>query len=84
MTSSLLWDQHTCLPLRADAAVDPLTRYRRPAGTLVSVKGRVFAQPFNEAIALLQRYRSAVDAHPRMELADNLNDVEAIARGLVG
>jgi len=27
--TSLLWDQHACLPLQTDTDVDPLTRYQR-------------------------------------------------------
>ncbi|SPM30703.1 dipeptidase [Mycobacterium terramassiliense] len=79
--TSLLWDQHTCLPLQTDTDVDPLTRYRRPAGALVSVNAGYSPHSFDDTIALLRHYRSAVDAHPQLELADSLDDVDAITRG---
>ncbi|MCV7091463.1 dipeptidase [Mycobacterium interjectum] len=78
--ASLLWDQHTCLPLQTDTDVDPLTRYRRPAGALVSVNAGYSPHTLDDAIALLRHYRSAVDAHPRLELAGSLDEVDAITR----
>jgi membrane dipeptidase len=79
--TSLLWDQHTCLPLRTDADVDPLTRYRRPAGALLSVNAGYSPNSFDDVIALLRHYRSTVHAHPRLESADSLDEVDAITRG---
>jgi membrane dipeptidase len=76
--SSLLWDQHTCLPLRTDTGVEPLTRYQHRAGTLLSVNAGYTPQTFNDTMALLRHYRAAVDAHPDLELAADLNDVQAI------
>jgi membrane dipeptidase len=77
---SLLWDQHTCLPLQTDAEVDPLTRYRRGGGAFLSVNAGYAPHTFNDSVALLGHYRAAVDAHPDLELAANLSDVEAISR----
>jgi membrane dipeptidase len=77
---SLLWDQHTCLALKTDAEVDPLTRYRRGGGAFLSVNAGYAPHTFNDAVALLRHYRAAVDAHPDLELAANLTDVEAISR----
>jgi membrane dipeptidase len=76
--ASLLWDQHTCLPLQPGADVDPLTRYRRPQGALVSVNAGYSPHSFTDTTALLTHYRTAVDAHPDMELAAGLDDVDAI------
>lgn len=77
---SLLWDQHTCLPLRTDTEIDPLTRYRRRGGAIVSVNAGYSPHTFNDTIALLRHYRAAVDAHPDLELATNVGDVAAITR----
>ncbi|OBI93412.1 membrane dipeptidase [Mycobacterium alsense] len=74
----LLWDQHTCLPLQADAEVDPLARYRRGGGAFVSVNAGYSPHTFDDSTALLRHYRAAVDAHPEMELADDLDGVDAI------
>lgn len=75
---SLLWDQHTCLPLHIGAEVDPLTRYRRGGGVFLSVNAGYAPHTFNDSVALLRHYRAAVDAHPGLGLAANLAEVEAI------
>jgi membrane dipeptidase len=77
---SLLWDQHICLPLQTDAEVDPLSRYRRGGGVFLSVNAGYAPHTFSDAVALLRHYRAAVDAHPDLELATNLDEVEAISR----
>ncbi|MCV7103739.1 dipeptidase [Mycobacterium palustre] len=76
----LLWDQHTCLPLQAGAAVEPLTRYRRDGGALVSINAGYAPHAFGDAVTLLRHYRAAVDDHPQLELAASLDDVDAITR----
>ncbi|MGV0625632.1 dipeptidase [Mycolicibacter minnesotensis] len=75
---TLLWDQHTCLPLQGDAAVAPLTRYEHAAGTLLSVNAGYAPQRFADTMALLGHYRRAIEAHPNLALADDLADVDAI------
>jgi membrane dipeptidase len=77
---SLLWDQHTCLPLQTGAEVHPLTRYRRGGGAFLSVNAGYAPHTFHDAVALLRHYRAAVDAHPDLELAANLAEVDAISR----
>jgi membrane dipeptidase len=79
--TSLLWDQHACLPLRTDASVDPLIRYERGGGALVSVNAGYSPHSFQDTMALLRHYRAAVDAHPNLALATSVDDVAAIARG---
>lgn len=73
--TSLLWDQHTCLPLQTDADVDPLTRYQRHGGTFVSVNAGYSPHRFNDTMALLAHYRTAIQAHPDLELAASIDDV---------
>jgi membrane dipeptidase len=74
-----LWDQHSCLPLRTDAQVDPLTRYRHRGGALVSVNAGYSPHGLADVVALLRHYRSAVGSHPDLELAAGVDDVVAIA-----
>ncbi|OBB98640.1 dipeptidase [Mycobacterium sp. 852002-40037_SCH5390672] len=74
-----LWDQHTCLPLTADTDISPLTRYQRGAGTLLSVNAGYSPHSFSDAMALLRHYRAAIAAHPDLELAATLGDVDAVA-----
>jgi membrane dipeptidase len=74
----LLWDQHTCLPLQTDAEVAPLARYRRSGGALVSVNAGYAPHSLDDTTALLRHFRAAVNAHPQLELASSLEDVETI------
>ena len=76
----LLWDQHTCLPLRIDTDVDSLARYRRDGGTFVSVNAGYAPHSFDDTMALLRHYRAAVDAHPDLELAASIDDIGTITR----
>ena len=76
--TSLLWDQHVCLPLQTDTDVDPLTRYQRPGGAFVSVNAGYSPHSFNDTLALLRHYRAAVEANPDLELAASIDDVVAI------
>ncbi|ORW96601.1 membrane dipeptidase [Mycobacterium sp. IEC1808] len=77
---SLLWDQHTCLPLQTGAEVHPLTRYRRDGGAFLSVNAGYAPHSFDDTVALLRHYRAAVEAHPDLELAANVAEVDAISR----
>jgi membrane dipeptidase len=74
----LLWDQHTCLPLRTDAEVRPLTRYGRRGGAFLSVNAGYAPHTFSDAVALLRHYRAAIDLHPELELATNVVEAEVI------
>lgn len=76
---SLLWDQHLCLPLQADADIAPLARYRRPGGAFVSVNAGYAPHSLSDTLALLRHYRGAIEAHPDLQLAASVDDVAAIA-----
>jgi membrane dipeptidase len=47
---------------------------------LISVNAGYSPHSFNDAMALLCHYRAAIDAHPDLELAASLDDIEAITR----
>jgi membrane dipeptidase len=83
--SEWLWDQHTCLPLNRDADIDLLTRYLRPgAGGFTSVNVGYSPHSMAESLALLGSFRSAVDAHPRLQLGDTVDSIEsAVATGRI-
>ncbi len=68
--SSLLWDQHTCLPLRADADISELARYHRPGETFVSVNVGYAPQSLDDVLDLVGRFRQAVENHPALVLAE--------------
>ncbi|MCV7383031.1 dipeptidase [Mycolicibacter longobardus] len=76
--STLLWDQHTCLPLQDGTDVAPLTRYQHAGGALLSVNAGYSPQRFADTMALLRHYRRAIDAHPDLAVAAGLDDVDAI------
>src|SRR5690625_1919616 len=76
--STLLWDQHTCLPLREGTDVGPLARYQHPGGALLSVNVGYSPQRFADTMALLRHYRRAIDTHPGLALAAGLDEVDAI------
>lgn len=76
--STLLWDQHTCLPLREGTEVAPLARYQQPGGAVLSVNAGYSPQRFADTVALLRHFRSAIEAHPGLTAAAGLADVEAI------
>lgn len=78
--STLLWDQHTCLPLRDGTDVAPLTRYQHHGGAVLSVNAGYSPQRFADTMALLRHFRSAIDAHPDLTVAAGLGDVETITR----
>jgi membrane dipeptidase len=76
--TSLLWDQHLCLPLQTDTDVAPLTRYQRDGGAFLSVNAGYSPHSLNDTLALLRHYRRAVEDHPDLELAATVDDVSAI------
>lgn len=76
--SSLLWDQHSCLPLQVGTAIESLTRYQRPGGAFVSVNAGYSPHSFAETTALLAYYRAQVTAHGQLHLASSTDDITAI------
>lgn len=76
--TSLLWDQHLCLPLQTDTDVAPLTRYQRDGGALVSVNAGYSPHSLSDSLALLRHYRFAVEDHPDLELAATVHDISTI------
>ncbi|MFZ0907786.1 MAG: membrane dipeptidase [Mycobacterium sp.] len=70
---SLLWDQHTCLPLRSDADISELARYNHPGGTFVSVNVGYVPQSLHDVLDLVECFRRAVQNHPALALAETGN-----------
>jgi membrane dipeptidase len=68
--TALLWDQHTCLPLRPNADISALARYRRPGETFVSVNVGYAPQRLADVLELVERFRQAVQDHPALVLAE--------------
>jgi membrane dipeptidase len=77
--TSLLWDQHLCLPLQPDTDIAPLNRYQPAGGALVSVNAGYSPHSLHDTLALLRQYRDGVSSQPGLELAGTIDDVRTIA-----
>lgn len=77
--TSLLWDQHLCLPLQPDTDIAPLNRYQRAGGALVSVNAGYSPHSLHDTLALLRHYRDGVSSQPGLQLAGTVDDVRTIA-----
>jgi membrane dipeptidase len=74
----LLWDQHGCLPLRADAPIDGLLEYADNGIGFVSVNVGFDANAWTEVVHILANFRSKVLAKPdELVLVDTAADVVA-------
>lgn len=73
----LLWDQHCCLPLSAQADVGELARYQRPGGSYASVNVGYAPQSAADVTALLSGWRRAIAKDDRLLLASRVDDVRA-------
>ncbi|ALG85111.1 dipeptidase [Gordonia phthalatica] len=76
---TLIWDQHACLPLQTDAAVDPLLRFRNPQPTYVSVNVGYSPQTFDDSSALLAHFRAGIAATAGLALAPTVDDIDRIS-----
>lgn len=76
---TLIWDQHACLPLQPDAAVDPLLRFPNAQPTYVSVNVGYSPQSFDDSSKLLSHFRSEIDRTDGLALAPTVADVDAIS-----
>ena len=80
MTSSrtLIWEQHTCLPLRPEASIEPLERYRRAGAGFVSVNVGMDRTSLEDVIKVLASFRRQLrDAPGDFVCASTVGDVRA-------
>ncbi len=78
MTDGWVWDQHACLPLRADAEVAPLARFARPCGGFVSVNVGYAPQTKQDSLDLLHSFRAQVAARTDLALASTVDAVRDV------
>jgi membrane dipeptidase len=76
-TAFPLWDQHVCLPLVVGTSIDPLARFARPAGAVVSVNVGYAPHRFADVVALLASFRGQIAIDPRFRLVVSSADVQA-------
>jgi membrane dipeptidase len=77
MSTSLLWEQHCCLPLTPAADVSELARYARPGGAYVSVNVGYAPHSKQEALGFLDQFRTGVQDDERLHLAHSVLDIDA-------
>jgi membrane dipeptidase len=61
---ALIWDTHACFPLKPDADLSELKRYRDIGVSFVSLNIGMDLNPFEEVIQVLARYRAYIASHP--------------------
>jgi membrane dipeptidase len=61
---ALVWDTHACFPLKPDADLSELKRYRDSGVDFVSLNIGMDMDSFENVIQVLARYRSFLASHP--------------------
>jgi membrane dipeptidase len=77
MSTSLLWEQHCCLPLTSAADVSELGRYSRPGGAYLSVNVGYAPHSKQQALGFLEQFRAGVHDDERLDLAQSVLDIDA-------
>ncbi len=72
------WDQHACLPLVVGTDVDPLARYQRRGGALVTLNAGYAPQSAADVRALLGSYRERVESDARFTFCRTTKDIDAV------
>ena len=82
MNGAVVWDNHGCMPIRADDSFLPqLERYRRAGFTVVSINVGFAATPLIEHIRVLSFMRRWIALHPEdYQLIGSVSDVENCKR----
>ena len=83
ITRTLLWDNHSCMPLRPedDSFLPQLARHRAAGVTLVSLNVSFDLLPPEAAFAMLASFRHWIADHPEdYVLAETTADIEAAKR----
>lgn len=75
-SQSLVWDAHACFPLKPDAQLGELKRYRDNGVNFVSLNIGMDMDSFENVIQVLAHYRSYIRSHPNdYVLALSVNDI---------
>jgi len=80
----ICWDAHSCVPLKPDYSLAALDRHRRSGFHFVSINIGMDINPLHEIFQTLASFRRQILAHPKLILANTIEDVErASAEGLL-
>ena len=73
---ALVWDAHACFPLKPDADLSELQRYRDSGVHFVSLNIGMDMDSFENVIQVLARYRAYIASHPdEVVLALTVDDI---------
>src|SRR5215216_6422285 len=73
---TLVWDAHACFPLRPNADLEELRRYKDSGVNFVSINVGMDMDPFENIVQVLAGYRSYIRSHPHdYLLARSVNDI---------
>src|SRR5690349_19593297 len=73
---ALVWDTHACFPLKPDADLSELKRYKASGVNFLSLNIGMDMDSFENVIQVLARFRSYIDAHPQeVVLALTVDDI---------
>src|SRR2546426_492901 len=76
----LMWEQHCCLPLSAQADLGELARYARPGGSYVSANVGYAPHSAADVLGLLAVFRQRVTSDQTYALAATTADIEQAHR----
>jgi membrane dipeptidase len=78
--TAVVWEQHACLPLKAQASIEPVRRYRRAGANLVTLNVGFGQVGVGDAVTVLASFRQQVLAAPESYLlVDRAEDVVVAA-----
>lgn len=60
---ALVWDTHACFPLKPDADLSELKRYRNSGVNFVSLNIGMDMDPFENILQVVARYRNYINSH---------------------
>ena len=83
LASTVVWDNHACMPLRPDdeSFLPQLSRHKAAGVNLVALNVGIDLCPWEQTFAVLASFRRWVTRHPEdYVLAQNVGDIEAAKR----
>lgn len=81
LSQSLVWDAHACFPLKPDAALSELVRYKNSGVNFVSINIGIDMDAFDKVIQVLTGFRNYIQSHPdEYLLAESVNDIRKAKR----
>jgi membrane dipeptidase len=73
---SLVWDTHACFPLKPNASLSELVRYKNSGVDFVSINIGMDMDAFDKVIRVLAGFRSYIKSHPDdCILAESVKDI---------